>query len=64
MNQVLPSDKDKFVKFKNYKKMVKSPFVIYADIESILEKIQVFKGDKSELYQNHQAASISYYIVS
>ena len=33
---VMPTDKDKYVKFKNFRKMTKSPYVIYADCETIL----------------------------
>ena len=35
----MPTEKDKFLKFKNYAKMTRSPFVIYADCEAILETI-------------------------
>ena len=33
---IITPRKDKYVKFKNYGRKIKSPFVIYADFESIL----------------------------
>ena len=35
----MPDEKDKILKFKNFNRMTKSPFVIYADCEAILENI-------------------------
>ena len=35
----MPDDKNKWVKFKNFNKMTKSPYAIYVDIEAILEMI-------------------------
>ena len=38
------SKKDEFVKFKNYERKIKSPFLIYADFESISKsKIVLYK---------------------
>ncbi|KAJ8931580.1 hypothetical protein NQ314_015492 [Rhamnusium bicolor] len=39
----LPSENEKLLKFSNFKNKEKVPFVIYADIESILEKYQDLK---------------------
>ena len=36
----MPTDKDKWLKFKNYEKQLSSPFVIYADFECVLPKVQ------------------------
>ena len=36
----MPTDKDKWLKFKNYEKQLSSPFVIYADFECLLPKVQ------------------------
>ena len=35
----MPTEKDKYVKFKNFHKMTRSPYVIYADCEAILESV-------------------------
>ena len=54
--------------FKNYFKMIKSPFVIYCDFESILGPIDVVKLDEKTTsyttgYQNHQISSYAYKVV-
>ena len=36
----MPAEKDKWLKFKNYEKQLSSPFVIYADFECLLPKVQ------------------------
>ena len=46
----LPSGKDKFMSFKNWGKMLKAPFVIYADFECILSPLQNEKN-KTNLYE-------------
>ncbi|XP_015608407.2 uncharacterized protein LOC107274135, partial [Cephus cinctus] len=60
---ILPDEKDKIMKFKNYKYKEPVPFAVYADIECILEPI----ADKSNslnttLYQRHVPHSIAYYL--
>ena len=35
------TDKDKWLKFKNYEKQLSSPFVIWADFECLLPKFQL-----------------------
>ena len=55
------------VYFRNYHKMLKCPFVIYCDFESILEPISTVKSDKttsySTEYQHHQVCSYAYKVV-
>ena len=55
------------VYFKNYKKMLPVPFVIYADFESITEKIHgcLPNDNKSytTTYQNHKACGFGYKVV-
>ena len=59
--------KDKYVKFNNYEKKIKSPFIIYADLESILVLEDNEKQNPEESYtkkyQKHIACSYSYKIV-
>ena len=59
-------NKGSSLKFKNYYKGEKVPFVIYADIESLLKQIQSCepnpRGSYTEKYQKHEPISFSYYI--
>ena len=36
-NTIKMTKKGEYIKFKNYKRKIKSPFMIYADFSSILE---------------------------
>ena len=58
--------KGSVLKFKNYRNSEMAPFVIYADIESLLEQIQSCEpnqgGSYTEKYQKHKPISLSYYI--
>ena len=56
----LPSGKDKFMTFKNWGKMLKVPFVIYADFECILSPLQNGKN-KTHL---HEPCGYSYLVIS
>ena len=53
--------------FKNYGKMLKVPFVFYADFESYLESIQGVSNDpnksSSDIFQLHKPASFCLYRV-
>ena len=66
-NIIMPKFGSK-VFFKNYFKMIKSPFVIYCDFESILELIDVAKLDEKTTsyttgYQNNLISSYAYKVV-
>ena len=72
--KLLPAEKA-FVEFKNFKSMVKMPFVIYADFECITKKIDMpelseedkkLKEKKSytDKYQEHIPCGYSYKVVS
>ena len=58
--------KGSVLKFKNYRNSEMVPFVIYADIESLLVPIQSCepnpRGSYTEKYQKHKPISFSYYI--
>ena len=43
---------DEYVRFKNYERNIKSPFVIFADFENILVPEDNMKHDPSESYTN------------
>ena len=47
---IMPKE-DEYVKFKNYERKIKSPFVIYADFESILLPEELKVKFKSVLYK-------------
>ena len=51
------------LKFKNYERMNKVPFIIYLDIESNLKKIYKKIGGKTIRYQKHKMASYCYLIL-
>jgi len=65
---VLPNEEEAFVKFKNYKKQLRVPFVIYADFECSTRQIEKAgadcKSSYTDKYQKHEPNSFSYYIVS
>ena len=58
--------KGTMLKFKNYCNSEKVPFVIYADIESLIKSIQSCEPNPqssyTEKYQKHEPVSFSYYI--
>lgn len=70
---VLPSKDDAHVEFHNVKKMIRAPFAIYADFESVLIPVEKEEEDdkdndgepqKVKIYQTHKACSFAYLIVS
>jgi len=57
------TEEKKFLKFKNFKNAIEAPFVIYADIESLLMKNSDFKATATkQRYHRHEAFSIGYYL--
>jgi hypothetical protein len=61
----LPDETKKFLQFENHSYKEKVPFVIYADLESILEKASdnnYSTKSNSKIYQNHVAFSVAYYL--
>jgi len=65
---ILPTADEAFIQFKNYRNMLKVPFIIYADFECILEKITSAKPDEensyTEKYQHHKPSGCAYKLVS
>ncbi|XP_070152494.1 uncharacterized protein [Polyergus mexicanus] len=53
----LPSDKDKWLTFNNYNWKERLSFVVYADLECVLEKTEEERN-----YQHHKVFSIAYYV--
>ncbi|KAF7996123.1 hypothetical protein HCN44_010379 [Aphidius gifuensis] len=60
---VMPTEQNNILKFKNYKYQLRVPFVVYADLESILEKVTDTSNDliKKKFQQKHIPSSIAYY---
>ena len=63
---VLPDDEHKWVKFNSIQKMMPVPFIIYADFESFLCKVEGPENMSSSLhaYERHIPSGFAYLIVS
>ena len=49
-NVIIPSEKAKILEFSRHQKSDKTPFIIYADLESLIEKIDVFNNNPQKSY--------------
>lgn len=60
----MPTTEDNLIQFENYSKQMRVPFVIYADVESILKKpdVQFCRTETTKAYQQHEVFSIGYYL--
>ena len=47
----MPSEDTKIIEFNQYQKSDKAPFIIYADLECIIEKTD---GCKNNIYNKHK----------
>lgn len=68
VNRVLKCrTKVKKIKFKNFNKQLRAPFVIYADFEAITEKVDSCKPNDNksytEAYQKHTDCGFGYKVV-
>ena len=59
---VYPTERDKYLFFKNYQKMHRVPFVVYADFECLVEPINNEKGKGTVQYQKHTPIGFCYTI--
>nr|XP_015923625.2 uncharacterized protein LOC107451906 [Parasteatoda tepidariorum] len=63
---LMPTEKEKWIHFKNFKHIHKIPFVIYADFECLTKPIASCcpnsQSSYTELYQKHEAISFCYYV--
>ncbi|XP_025162987.1 uncharacterized protein LOC112590644 [Harpegnathos saltator] len=59
---ILPNDDNKWLSFTNYCRKERIPFIIYADLECILEKTPREEQTSSYAYQHHSVFSIAYYV--
>jgi hypothetical protein len=51
------------MKFKNHKNKLERPYIVYADCESTLEKVDSKLGDNTELIHKHKVNSCCFYFV-
>ncbi|XP_036150345.1 uncharacterized protein LOC105835717, partial [Monomorium pharaonis] len=58
----LPDEDDKLLRFQNYRNKEQLPFVVYADLECVLQKTEPDTNNTSYTYQHHQVFSIGYYV--
>jgi len=54
----LPSDKDKWLEFNNFNRKERLLFIVYADLECVLTKME----EEKNAYQHHRVFSIAYYV--
>ncbi|XP_018404835.1 PREDICTED: uncharacterized protein LOC108781382 [Cyphomyrmex costatus] len=58
----LPSEDDKWLEFKKHCRKERVPFVVYADLECALEKMDKEPASSTYTYQHHNVFSIGYYV--
>ncbi|KAL6421596.1 hypothetical protein ACFW04_014325 [Cataglyphis niger] len=58
---VLPTEEDKWLNFNNYERKERVPFVVYADLECVLEKEEERRTSNTFIVQHHKAYSLGYY---
>ena len=63
-NIAIKMPKNKYIEFKNHHKMHTVPYVVYADIESILTTDSKKKGNNSVITQNHIPSMACFQVVS
>ena len=51
------------MKFANHKNMLERPYIVYADCESTLEKVDIKLGDNTQLLHKHKVNSCCFYSV-
>ena len=56
---ILPEGKDKVLKFKNHRCKESVPFIVYADIESLLDPVDNEQIDMAA-YQKHVPTSVAF----
>ena len=59
----MPSEEEKTLKIKNHHKTLKAPYVIYADFESLIEKIPYCEPQDTLKTEKHKACGYSFTVV-
>ena len=62
-NVIMPSEDTEILKFNQYPKSAKAPFIIYADLECLIEKIDGCKSSKFIHNKSKQTYSIRFFHV-
>ncbi|KYN18063.1 hypothetical protein ALC57_09637 [Trachymyrmex cornetzi] len=57
-----PNEDDKWLEFGNYNNKERVPFIVYADLQCVLQKMEPDKEDASYTYQRHKVCSVGYYM--
>ena len=65
---VMPEEGENILSFQNFKKQMKMPFIIYADFEALVRKIQSCERERmqtsyTEKTERHEACGYSYLVV-
>ncbi|XP_036146615.1 uncharacterized protein LOC118646876 [Monomorium pharaonis] len=58
----LPSEDNKWLSFKNYNRKERVPFVVYADLECVLKKLNTDPRMPTYASQHHEVFSVGYYM--
>ncbi|XP_071572850.1 uncharacterized protein [Temnothorax nylanderi] len=58
----LPIEDDKWLQFQNYGRKERVPFIVYADLECTLKKMEADPGTSTYTYQHHEVFSVGYYV--
>ncbi|XP_070158019.1 uncharacterized protein [Polyergus mexicanus] len=58
---VLPTNDDKWLEFHNYGRKDRLPFVVYTDLECVLEKKEKKRTSNTSIVQHHKVYSAGYY---
>ena len=61
-NVLMPSEGTKLLKFNQYQKSHKTPFIIYADLECLIENIYGRKNNPAELMHKNIFHQVSQYL--
>ena len=57
---ILPSEDDRFLRFKNFNKKERVPVIVYADFECLIEPRK--ENQNERIVSNHKAFSIGFYV--
>ncbi|XP_070158058.1 uncharacterized protein [Polyergus mexicanus] len=58
---ILPTNDDKWLQFHNYGRKERLPFVVYADLECVLEKKEEKRTSNTSIVQHYKVYSAGYY---
>jgi len=58
----MPNEDNKWLSFNNYYRKKLVPFIVYADLECTLEKMEMNMKTSSYIYQQYRVFSLAYYV--